>query len=538
MDTESRDAEKVTITELLNLRNLGVSITDINWNRIKMASSDYICIRHKRQSNGAKKSDAKSPDAKPEANHSLASRKQSLPCNLNEMNRRQPSQDAISIIDAKSADIKSYELNGVTSAAVCPIKSAAPSAKSAASAASADCSLAVSGSADHQANEAPSLLALTTADKMYVIDLASDQVIAWNRFPFKTKFWSWMNANMIAIIGDYDTVHWNIVTDEMVPVFKINPRLGGAEIFNYTVSDDLAWHAITGLLASETDFLDANFLSTNLGRQKSGANLTVEGLTQIYSANQNSSNIILAQVATFTSYTFPGNSTASNFLITLNKMAPSLMKIHLVELFDGTKNLDAESNHSIDASLSDANLGDAKNSDANSAESADSESNQDQRQSLVSKSSKVFIDRIDDFPMSVIIRRSLIFVTTKYGLFYAFHFETLSPLIVAHQVATGVILSSAFDNFCEDANENLDANSKSGGGKNVSAKNVSAKKRDPSIIAITKSGQVLQIKLNMKSIIRRLLNETLNLTDAKILIGSKLISDFNIDMNTDQVTRL
>lgn len=522
METESKDAEKVTITELLNLRNLGVSITDINWNRIKMASSDYICIRHKRQFNGAKKSDAKSPDAKPKADHFLASRKQSLPSNLNEINRRQPSQDAISIIDAKSADIKSYELNGVTSAAVCPIKSAA----------SADCSLAASGSADRQANEAPSLLALTTADKIYVMDLASDQVIAWNRFPFKKKFWSWINFNMIAIIGDYEMVHWNIVTDEMVPVFKINPRLGGAEISNYAVSDDLAWHAITGLLASETDFLDANFLSANLRRQKSGANLNVEGLTQIYSANQNASNVILAQVATFTSYTFPGNSAASNFLITLNKMAPNFMKIHLVELFDGSKNLDAESNHSIDATLSDANLrdanlGDAKNPDANSTESADSESNQDQRQSLISKSSTIFIDRIDDFPMSIIIRRSLIFVTTKYGLFYVFHFETLSPLIVAHQVATGVIFSSTFDNFSEDAN------SKSGG-----AKNLSAKKRDPSIIAITKSGQILQIKLNMKSIIRRLLDETLNLTDAKIVIASKLINDFNIDMNTDLVTRL
>lgn len=521
METESKDAEKVTITELLNLRNLGVSIADINWNRIKMVSSDYICIRHKRQSNSAKKSDANSSETELEANYFSVSRKQSLPCNLNEINRRQPSPDAISIIDANSAHIKSYELNGVTSAAVCPIKSAASSAAS------------VSGSADHQANEAPSLLALTTADIIYVIDLASDQIIAWNRFPFKKKFWSWIDANVIVIIGDYDTVHWNIVTDEMVPVFKINPRLGGAQIYNYTASDDFSWHALTGLIASDANLVDANF-----SRQKSSANLIVEGLTQIYSANQNASNVILAQVATFTSYTFPGNSAASNFLITLNKMAPSLMKIHLVELFDGTKNSDAESNHSIEASLSDANLGDAnlegaKNSDANLTESADFESNRDQRQSLISKSSTVFIDRIDDFPMSIIIRRSLIFVTTKYGLFYAFHFETLSPLIVAHQVATGVILSSALDNFYEDAKKNLDADSKSGG-----AKNLSAKKMNPSIIAITKSGQVLEIKLNMKSMIRRLLDETLNLKDAKILIASKLISDFNIDMNTEQVTRL
>lgn len=158
----------VTVTEQMQLRTLGFGIGEISWSSVRVTSDDWICVLHKQRAG----------------------------------NQQERKSLQATVIDPLGNQIRSLQLDGLTSAQVSPFRD---------------------------------VIALSTAEKIYTVCLKTNAIISWNRFPCEVIYWSWVGKSVIGIIGRQRIYHWLISSDSMSFIVNRSPRLRNTQITNYQV---------------------------------------------------------------------------------------------------------------------------------------------------------------------------------------------------------------------------------------------------------------------------------------------------------------
>lgn len=108
-------------------------------------------------------------------------------------------------------------------------------------------SFAVKHSTSGQVNPSCPLIAISDESKICVRSLKSGKVLKWKQFPCDVHLWSWINEEVIGIVGSTQVYHWNVREDELEPFFSRDARLKDYQITSYQADPCFKWFALTGL---------------------------------------------------------------------------------------------------------------------------------------------------------------------------------------------------------------------------------------------------------------------------------------------------
>lgn len=250
-ETYSSASDLVTVTtEQMQLRTLGFGIGEVSWSSVRMTSDDWICVTHRQRNTSSR-------------------------CN----GQHEKKQLQATVIDPFGNQIRSLQLDGLTSAQVSPLKD---------------------------------MIALSTTDKIFTMCLKTNQIVCWNRFPCDVEYWTWVGKNAIGIVGRDRMYNWLTESDSLSFVVNRSPRLRNTQITNYQVDSTHCWHVVQAL--------------------KSDSDGSICGVVQVFSAAHNHSTVLEAEATSITAYKFAANSYTSQVLVVVNKTAAKSAKISVVEL--------------------------------------------------------------------------------------------------------------------------------------------------------------------------------------------------------------
>ncbi|RUS81436.1 hypothetical protein EGW08_010820 [Elysia chlorotica] len=177
-------------------------------------------------------------------------------------------------------------------------------------------SYAGSTSADSvQMNPRKALIALKAGLRFEVFDLDSKELVNKVKFHDIVVHWTWLNADVIAMVTDTAVYHWNVNTQKSClppqQVFVRHHRLAFTEIVSYKADSTLNWLALTGLTPEENK---------------------ISGVTQLYNKDEDLTQCINTHACCFSSYHFPGNPWPSTVFCVSSREAQDHGKIHVIEL--------------------------------------------------------------------------------------------------------------------------------------------------------------------------------------------------------------
>jgi hypothetical protein len=343
----------VTVTEQLQLRTLGFGIGEVSWSSVRVTSDDWICVLHKQRA-------ANQPDRK---------------------------LLQATVIDPLGNQIRSLQLDGLTSAQVSPFRD---------------------------------VIALSTAEKIYTVCLKTNAIISWNRFPCDVVYWSWVGKSVIGMIGRQRIYHWLISSDNLSFVVNRSPRLRNTQITNYqvrkrkvncgcAVTSNL-WQgfsfsqSLTEVLIHQVDRCQGWHVLQAL---KSNSDGSITGLVQVYSTAHCNSTVLEAEATAISAFKFAANSYTSSVLVLVNKACSTLAKISVVEL--GPQKPD--------------------------------------RNLLVHRSESFRWNDPDDIVTSIVPNpeSALIYVLSKKGMLFVFSSETCCPFILNERICCDIVFISVLD---------------------------------------------------------------------------------------------
>ncbi|XP_070571471.1 clathrin heavy chain 1-like [Ptychodera flava] len=179
------------------------------------------------------------------------------------------------------------------------------------------------------------LLALKGGRHIEIFDLELKKMKYRCTMDSKIAYWTWVNAEVIAIVTNTAVYHWNIAGErEPSRVFQRNSRLRRCQLIAYKTDKPMRWMALTGLYKEDTGF--------------------VHGLTQLYSRDYQLSQCIDAYAVGFCEYRCNSNPTMSTVVCIATKTPGKQGKIHVLELGPHISGNSALSNHTDDVSFSQA----------------------------------------------------------------------------------------------------------------------------------------------------------------------------------------
>ncbi|BFZ04770.1 hypothetical protein BsWGS_07809 [Bradybaena similaris] len=159
------------------------------------------------------------------------------------------------------------------------------------------------------------VIALKAGLRFEVFNLESKQLVCKVRFHEPVIYWTWITADVIAMVTDLAAYHWNV--DQGQPsaqpelVFHRHSRLAFTEIVNYKADPSLRWLALTGLTPEDD---------------------RISGVTQLYNRDEDITQCISAHAVCFSSYHFPGNPYPSTVFCVSSREAQDHGKVHVIEL--------------------------------------------------------------------------------------------------------------------------------------------------------------------------------------------------------------
>ena len=246
--TDASASGLVTVTEQMQLRTLGFGIGEVSWSSVRMTSDDWICVTHRQRA---------APSSGQQERKSMQA----------------------TVIDSLGNQIRSLQLDGLTSAQVSPVRD---------------------------------VIALSTSDKIYAMCLKTNKIISWNRFPCEVEYWTWVGKSVIGMIGGERIYHWLIDSDSLSFVVNRSPRLRNTQITNYQVDRYQGWHVLQAL--------------------KSDSDGSISGIVQIFSTAHNNSTVLEAEATSVSAYKFAANPYTSQVFVVVNKTVAKSAKISVVEL--------------------------------------------------------------------------------------------------------------------------------------------------------------------------------------------------------------
>eukprot|EP00003_Mantamonas_plastica_P027135 TRINITY_DN573_c0_g1_i1.p1 TRINITY_DN573_c0_g1~~TRINITY_DN573_c0_g1_i1.p1 ORF type:complete len:1592 (-),score=619.62 TRINITY_DN573_c0_g1_i1:79-4854(-) len=128
-------------------------------------------------------------------------------------------------------------------------------------------------------------------------------------------YWRWISLSTIALVTDSAVYHWSMEgNSEPEKVMQRHSKLDGYGIMNYAVSPDSKWAALAGLKS---------------------VNGTAAGQVQLYSFEQQKSQVLEGHAADFLKFTFEGNSSPS-ILFAMAVRSEGAAKLHVIEVGTGS----------------------------------------------------------------------------------------------------------------------------------------------------------------------------------------------------------
>lgn len=311
------DTDSIKVTQLLDLTAQGIRVSDVTFARVRVTSDQWLCVLSRKE--------RASKDGF--VNHAV-------------------------VIDPKTNQVCSFEMEGLISAQVNPIKS---------------------------------VVALTSNEKIFVVDIKSHECIAWNRFPCRVEFWTWLSKNVVGIIGPDSVYHWNIDTDQLTFMFERHLRLSGNQISGYSADSKLSWFVIRSLFMEDDS--------------------SIGGMLQVFSSDYGHTTCIEGHAATIIDHKFLGRDCFSNFLIFVKKVTPKLAKLAVTEL--GPRNKTSS-------------------------------------QPMISRMESFPWTNEEDIPSFVVCSTALglVYLLSKLGSLFIFDLETCSPIILDERICHDIIFQS------------------------------------------------------------------------------------------------
>jgi clathrin heavy chain len=242
--TAMDDTDAIKVSQLLDLTSQGIRVSDITFARVRQTSDQWLCILSRRER----------PSKDGFINHAI-------------------------VVNLKSNHVRSFEMEGLFSAQVNPIKP---------------------------------VIALASKEKIFVVDLNTHECTSWNRFPCEVEYWGWMSKNVVGIIGSKSVYHWNTDTDQLTFMFERHIRLQGNQISGYCSDAKLSWFVIRSLFQEDDG--------------------SIGGILQVFSSEYDQSNCIEGHAATIIDHKLVGRETASSLLILVKKVTSKLVKLSVTEL--------------------------------------------------------------------------------------------------------------------------------------------------------------------------------------------------------------
>ncbi|CAH1800893.1 unnamed protein product [Owenia fusiformis] len=197
----------VTITELVQLSNIGVPIDQVTWKRVTMTSEKCICIRHNKLSHLVSPTHNRNISAFLSKGKSST---QSGPCLVTVLNP--------------------HRYHGFPRAWHANADSA-------------------------QMNPEKHILAIKSGQCLQVFNLETQKELYKYRLPPKDGivYWTWINSEVIGIVTQLVVYHWSLNKDKPMPekLFNRHARLAKTEVVGYKVDPTHRWFALTGLLAED-----------------------------------------------------------------------------------------------------------------------------------------------------------------------------------------------------------------------------------------------------------------------------------------------
>ncbi|XP_059169269.1 clathrin heavy chain-like isoform X1 [Physella acuta] len=246
-------------------------------------------------------------------------------------------------------------------------------------------------------------IALKAGLRFEVFNLDTKELVNKVKFHEPVIFWTWLTADVIAMVTDSAVYHWSINEREAATtpeqIFVRHNRLAFTEIVGYKGDPSLRWLALTGLTP---EIIFSTKPSTKRDER-------ISGVTQLYNRDEDITQCITAHAVCFSTYHFPGNPYPSTVMCVSSREAQDHGKVHVIE------------------------LGPYKTGNFAPRNSYDH---------------LHFLDDLEryDFPISlqISVDYGLLFVVTKYGYLYMCDMETAMCLCCT-RVAVDVIFAAALN---------------------------------------------------------------------------------------------
>ncbi|XP_013398554.1 clathrin heavy chain 1 [Lingula anatina] len=191
-----KDTPPVEVKEFIKLADFQVGPDHVTWNRVSLASDQWVCCLHDRLGE-----DMESAHTKEEGNH-----REKLQC-VTVINLTQPGKFLTYHSVADSAGMN-------------PLKP---------------------------------VIALKAGTKFQVYNISTRELLHQCTMEHEAVYWTWVNSELIAIVSDNALYHWCLEKENSVPeeVFKLDIRMSNCQIVSYKTDASFRWHAMTALNVEE-----------------------------------------------------------------------------------------------------------------------------------------------------------------------------------------------------------------------------------------------------------------------------------------------
>ncbi|KAL5016571.1 hypothetical protein ScPMuIL_006160 [Solemya velum] len=144
-------------------------------------------------------------------------------------------------------------------------------------------------------NPTQPIVALKAGLRFEVFNLNTKLMISKAKLHNPIVYWTWVNADVIAMVTDTAVYHWDLWQADCPPekMFTRHNRLTFCEIVSYKVDPSLKWLAITGLTPEDD---------------------SISGITQLYNLDEDITQCICAHAVCFAQYRFDDNLSPSTVL--------------------------------------------------------------------------------------------------------------------------------------------------------------------------------------------------------------------------------
>lgn len=163
-----------------------------------------------------------------------------------------------------------------------------------------------------QINPSEPVIALKAGIRFEVFNFHTKQLISKTKLHEPVVYWTWLNAEIIAMVTETTIYHWPVWQDCCPEkVFMRHQRLDFAEIVSYKADSSMKWLAVTGLIPEEEK---------------------ISGFTQLYYTEEDITQCIPAHAVCFANYQYDDNPLPSTVLCASTRDTVDIGKVHVIEL--------------------------------------------------------------------------------------------------------------------------------------------------------------------------------------------------------------